>query len=64
MMSKQQLLTLLAASSLSAFAQGCGGSEPSEPTEPASQTEAGGEAEAACGGGACGAVSTDEPESP
>lgn len=61
--SKQQLLSLLAASSLAAIIPGCGGSEASQPVEPEPQTESGGEAESACGGGACGAATSDSQES-
>jgi hypothetical protein len=64
MMSKQQLLSLLAASSLAAFMHGCGSNEANEPSEPEAHADSGGEAEAACGGGACGAVHSDEQESP
>lgn len=65
MNTKQRLVSLLAASSLAAFAAACGGRvEATEVEAPATKPTGGGEAEAACGGGACGAVSDAPIETP
>lgn len=58
---KQRLLSLLAASTLAVFSTACGGAEPSEPAEGDAEATSGGEAESTCGGGACGAVTDPEP---
>lgn len=59
MNTKQRLLSLLAASSLAAFAPACGGTDPVETEGADAHESSGGEAEAACGGGACGAATED-----
>jgi hypothetical protein len=60
MTTKHHLLALLAASTLATVTYGCGGAEPPEATGADHATASGGEAEASCGGGACGAV--DAPD--
>jgi hypothetical protein len=58
---KQHLLSLLAASTLAAFSTACGSAEPSHLAEGEAEATSGGETESTCGGGACGAVTDPTP---